>query len=89
MINKFKDKISQEGLAAKKEIQQKTIGYILTAFGLVAGLAWNEAIKSLIEYLMPMNAGTILAKLIYALVMTALVVVVSLVFMRIFGKATK
>ena len=33
-----------------KKVTEKMFGYILTAFGLVAGLAWNDAIKSLIEY---------------------------------------
>ena len=30
-------------------VRERTMGYIVGALGLVAGLAWNDAIKSLIE----------------------------------------
>ena len=43
MIEPNLQKIKQEGAELKKEVREKTLGYILTAFGLVAGLAWNEA----------------------------------------------
>ena len=42
-------KIKEHQSILRKEIKEKTIGYILAAFGLVAGLAWNEAIKSFID----------------------------------------
>jgi hypothetical protein len=50
--------------------------YVMAGFGLVAGLAWNDAIRSFIEYAFPMNKGSIWAKFIYAFIMTALVVLV-------------
>jgi len=31
-------------------VKQKIVTYVIAGFGLVAGLAWNDAIKSLIEY---------------------------------------
>ena len=61
----------------KEELSNRTLGYVTAAFGLVAGLAWNEAIKSLIEFLFPFNAGSILAKFIYALVLTIVLVVIT------------
>jgi len=39
MIEPNLQKIKQEGAELKKEVREKTLGYILTAFGLVAGLA--------------------------------------------------
>ena len=33
----------------KSEFKSQTKGYVLAGLGLVAGLAWNEAIKALIE----------------------------------------
>ena len=84
-MKSIKDKIKGESERIKKEIRQKTIGYILTAFGLVAGLAWNEAIKGLIEYFFPLNKNTILAKFIYAIIITLVVVIVSVYVMRLLG----
>ena len=43
-------RLKEEGNEIKKEIHEHTLGYIVAALGLVAGLAWNEAVKSLIEY---------------------------------------
>lgn len=60
----------------RQEIRNRTIGYILGAFGLVAGLAWNEAIKSLIESLVPFGTSTLLIKFIYAIGVTLVAVIV-------------
>jgi len=67
-------KVKEEIAEATKE---KTIGYILTAFGLIAGLAWNDAIKSLIEYIFPLSPNTLLLKFIYAILITLVVVLMS------------
>lgn len=64
------------------QLTKQSIGYVLTAFGLVAGLAWNDAIKALIERLVPIGTQTIVLKFIYALVITALVVFISYVLTR-------
>lgn len=61
----------------KKEIRKQTAGYIVAALGLVAGLAWNDAIKSFIDYLFPLAKDTMFIKLFYALVVTTVVVFVS------------
>ena len=37
----------------KTQIRSQTAGYIAGALGLVAGLAWGDAIKALIEDLFP------------------------------------
>lgn len=65
----------------QKELRQKTFGYIIAAFGLVAGLAWNDAIKIAIEYVFPFSTETIIAKLIYAVVITIIVVLLSIYMM--------
>ena len=75
--------LRQEGEKIKQEIRQKTLGYITAGFGLVAGLAWNEAIKALIEYLFPLSQNGILAKFIYAIVITILLVIISMYMMRL------
>jgi len=84
-MGNIKDKIKNKSEEIKKEIRQKTIGYILTALGLVAALAWNEAIKSFIEHFFPLSKNTLLAKFIYAMVITFIVVIFSISLMRLLG----
>ena len=73
----------------EREVMEKTFGYIVTSFGLVAGLAWNDAIKSLIEAFFPLQKDTMKAKFIYAAVITVLVVFISLYLSRLFKKKVK
>lgn len=70
----------------KSEFQKQVIGYIVGAFGLIAGLAWNEAIKSLIDYLFPLGQHGLLVKFIYAIAITAIVVLLTLYLTRFFIK---
>lgn len=55
--------------------------YIAAGLGLVAGLAWNDAIKVLIDFFVPDTGNTIIAKLLYAIVIT-LVVALILVYVE-------
>lgn len=57
---------------------------------LTTGLAWNEAVKSLIDYLMPLDRDSILLKFVYAFSITLIVVLVSTYLARLTTKdATK
>jgi len=58
-------------------------GYILAAFGLVAALAWNDAIKILIEYFFPLKRNTVLIKFTYAILITFIVVIISIYLKRL------
>lgn len=69
-----------------REVREKVAGYLLTAFGLVAGLAWNDAIKQMIELLYPLENNSLMAKFIYAFIITTLVVIVSIVIVK-YGKS--
>ena len=82
-VENIKDKIKNSSRETKKEVREKISGYILAAFGLVAALAWNEAIKGLIEYFFPISKNTVLAKFIYAIVLTFIVVIVSIYLTRL------
>lgn len=66
----------------QKELRKKSVGYITTAFGLVAGLAWNEAIKAFIERFFPMSTNGMIAKFIYAVIITILLVFISVYILR-------
>jgi len=58
---------------ARAAIKKKMFGYIAAGLGLVAGLAWNDAVKTLIDRLIPDTGNTIIAKLLYAFVITFVV----------------
>ncbi|OGE74514.1 MAG: hypothetical protein A3K06_03860 [Candidatus Doudnabacteria bacterium RIFCSPHIGHO2_01_52_17] len=60
-----------------KKILAESLSMMASAFALVAALAWNEAIKSLIERLVPKEGNNILSLFIYAAVVTILVVIVT------------
>lgn len=69
------------------EVRKQTIGYILSALGLVAGLAWNDAIRSVIEKVFPFgSANGILVQFAYAAAITTLVIVISTRLIRWSGK---
>lgn len=59
-----------------------------TAFGLVAALAWNETIQSVVkEFIQPRIPGSgIISKLIYALIVTALAVFITYQLSRLSSK---
>ncbi|MEK7061663.1 MAG: DUF5654 family protein [Patescibacteria group bacterium] len=75
-------KIKEEELRIRKEVKKQTMGYVLAAFGFVVGLAWNDAIKTLIEYFFPLNKDGIFAKLIYAFLITFIVVLATVYFVK-------
>ena len=79
-------KVRESGAAFGGEVKERVTSYIVAAFGLVAGLAWNDAIRSLIEYLFPLSQNTLWAKFFYAFVITASVVLVGMYFSRLFKK---
>jgi len=79
---KFK-KIKKEQVNLRKEIKERTVGYILAAFGFVVGLAWNEAIKSAIDQFFPNSGNGILIKFIYAFLMTIIIVLITIYLLRV------
>ncbi len=74
---KITEKLKEQSAAVKREVKKQLLTYIIASLGLVAGLAWNEAIKALIEYFFPASQNTLLAKFLYAVGVTMLIVVVS------------
>ena len=63
----------------------KTMTQLATAgFGLVAALAWNEAIKDLIDRFISSGSGLV-SRIIYAVIVTFLAVIVT----YLLGKSTQ
>ena len=82
-----KEKVNEESKKLKGEVSDKVSGYILGALGLVAGLAWNEAVKALIDSFFPPDAsGGVAAKFIYAIVITLVVVIATIYITRLLKK---
>ncbi|MFH1712125.1 MAG: DUF5654 family protein [Patescibacteria group bacterium] len=84
-MDKIKSKIQKvkvNGEEVTVAVREKAVGYLLAGFGIVAGLAWNEAVKELITVVWPLEQDSLIAKFVYALAMTLLVVFASAVFLR-------
>jgi hypothetical protein len=73
IISKAKENIQE----TKKQVFLQTATLANSAFALVAALAWNEAIKALIDKYVP--AGDALySKFAYAAILTVIVVLISM-----------
>ncbi len=83
MLEHFQEKSKQ----LEREVRDKTLGYIMAGLGFVAGLAWNDAIKTAIEALFPLQRDSMWVKFLYAAVITLVVVAGSLLLARIMGKS--
>jgi len=88
-INQKLDSLKNETTALKKEIREKTVGYIMGAFSLVAGLAWNEAIKGLIDHIYPSTASGVWAKFVYAVIITAGLTIFAVILAKFLSKSDK
>lgn len=78
-MKKIRERVSE----VNREVRNKIAGYVTAGLGLVAGFAWNDAIKSLIEYFFPLEQNSLWAKFIYAIIITLGVVIISLYLVRI------
>jgi hypothetical protein len=71
------------------QVRKQVVGTISTlmtvAFGLIAALAWNDAIKAIIATLIPKGNG-ITGLLIYAIVITIVAVVATILIAKALGK---
>lgn len=75
--------------ALRQTIRERTSGYIVAALGIVAGLAWNDAIRAFIDYVFPVSTESILAKFLYAVLITVVVVLLSSWIIRYFNPEKK
>lgn len=75
-------KIAEQQKKIGIEVKEKTMGYVLAALGFVVGLAWNDAIKALIDNLFPLDKNGIWAKFVYALLVTVIIVVATIILTR-------
>ena len=67
----------EEKETVQDQLKKQTLTYVVAAFGFVAALAWNDAIKSLIEFLFPFVHSSVWIKFVYALLVTLLAVLIT------------
>ena len=77
ILNNTSSNVSEENKSLKLEILDKMSSLATAGFGLVAALAWNDAIKSLFDVILP-QTGTIIAQFIYAGVITIIIVLITI-----------
>lgn len=83
-IQKKISAIKETGSELEHAIREKTVGYIIAGFSVVAGLAWNDAIKAFIDRFFPDPGNGLKAKFLYAIIITTVVVLISVYLMKIF-----
>jgi uncharacterized membrane protein YdbT with pleckstrin-like domain len=74
--------LAEQSKRLSSEAHERTMGYIAAALGLVAGLAWNDAISTLITQLFPLDRGNLIAKFVYAVIITAVVIFATTIIVR-------
>ena len=89
MLEENIGKIKEEERQLRREVKERSFVYIVAAFSLVASLAWNEAIKSLIDYFFPLGTNTLFAKFLYAVAITLFVVFITIYLERLLRKETE
>ncbi len=76
-------KMRQKREEFQQEFRERLSSYMVAALSLVAGLAWNDAVKTAIETFLPgQNSNTIQAKFLYAVVVTIVIVLITIVVVR-------
>lgn len=71
----------------KVQFLETTAALITSAFGLVAALAWNEAIKTAISKFIEADGDQVTGLIIYALIVTVIAVVATLLIAMALSKA--
>ena len=72
------EKDDEQKLKITSAVKERTVTLILAGFGLVAALAWNDAIQALFKEIFGEAPSSVVAKFGYALIITAIVTIVSI-----------
>ena len=86
MAEEPKNNEAQKSL--RVEVLQKMTDLATAGFGLVAALAWNDAISAFFTLIFP-KAGNLIAKFLYAIIVTILIVWVTIKLSKLSDIAKK
>ena len=78
--------MSEKSNVVKVQLLETFASLITAAFGLVAALAWNETIKAVIAEVFD-SGNDIIGNLVYAVIVTVLAVIMTLLIARSLDKA--
>lgn len=84
-MTKVIEKVHAQSKEVRAAFADQTMSYVTAALSVVAGLAWNDAVKAAITHFFPAEASSIAAQFLYALLMTVVVVLLTLVLRRVIG----
>jgi uncharacterized membrane protein YidH (DUF202 family) len=70
----IRSQIEREKSEVIPRLRERILTLFSGALGLVAALAWNDAVQALFRELFPVQAHSIIAKFIYAIFLTVVVV---------------
>lgn len=79
----------EEKKSLRIEILEQIASLVTSGFGLVAALAWNEAIKAMFAAFFPQPGGNIFALFSYALIITIIIVIITIQLGRMVNLAKK
>jgi len=74
-MNELKQRFEREAAEVEKQVRTRILTYLGAGLGFVAGLAWNDAISSLIKYLFPTAYNGLIAKFAYAVGITVIITI--------------
>ncbi|MDP1552275.1 MAG: DUF5654 family protein [Methanobacteriaceae archaeon] len=77
----MKDQVTE----MKSQVGETIATLVTTAFGLIAALAWNDAIKAIIVQFIGAGNG-IMGLLIYAVLITIIAVIATILIARVIAK---
>ena len=80
------DEEKEEKSSLKTEVLDKIAALVTAAFGLVAALAWNDAIKAIFKEIFG-NESTIGPMLLYAVIVTIIAVILTIIVARAVANA--
>ena len=76
----------EKPVTLKQEVLDKIAALVTAAFGLVAALAWNDAIKTIFKEIFG-EESTIVPMLMYAIIVTIIAVILIIIVARAVAKA--
>lgn len=76
-VKKEKKPITKRVTGTTREVAAQILNLATSSLGLVAALAWNDAVQSIFRQYFPAGNG-VAAKLIYAIIVSVLIVIITI-----------